>query len=305
MADTTSDIIIIGAGITGLNAAKQAATQGLTVTGIEGALFGGLVANVNELDGLDMPSPLSGYRMASRLRVELTRLGVANISETAQAIARRGDLLEVTTDKGSHEARAVIIASGASLRRLDIPGEEPLTNKGVSHCVDCDAPLHKGRDVAIVGGGDSALQSALVAARHCERVHLVHRRDRFRAKAHLVERIAGLSNVIVHFNTVAEAVLGDDLVTGIRLRDLGNERTEDIACTGVFAYVGLVPNVAFAPASIARDGNGALVTDASLGTAMPGVLAAGAARAGYAGMLTDAAREGQAAADHARELIAA
>jgi thioredoxin reductase (NADPH) len=300
MAETSSDLIVIGAGITGLNAAKRAATLGLSVLGLEAALFGGLVANVNELDGVD--APVSGYRMASRLRVELSRLGVANRNETVRSLDRRGDMIEVRTDDALHEARAVVIASGAALKRLGIPGEERLTGKGVSHCVDCDAPLHKGGAISIVGGGDSALQSAIVAARHCERVHLLHRRDAFSAKAHLAQRALALSNIVVHYGAVAEEVLGDEAVTGLRMRDSGGAR--DIACTGVFAYVGLAPNVGFAPDSIARDDHGALRTDASLRTSMPGVFAAGAARSGYAGMLVDAMHDGQAAADNAREFAA-
>jgi thioredoxin reductase (NADPH) len=147
------------------------------------------------------------------------------------------------------------------------------------------------------------LQSAIVAARHCERVHLVHRRDAFRAKAHLVERALALANVVVHYAAVAEEVLGEEMVTGLRIRNAAG--IADIACTGVFAYVGLTPSVGFAPASIARDEQGALRTDASFRTSLPGVFAAGAARAGYAGMLMDAMREGQAAADQVRELVAA
>jgi thioredoxin reductase (NADPH) len=305
MPATTSDILVIGAGIAGLNAACHAASQGLAVTGLEAAMFGGLVANVNELDGVDAPTPLSGYRMASRLRIELTRRGVASLSETVLAINPRGSLLEVVTDAGTHEARAVIIASGASLRKLGIPGEERLAGKGVSHCVDCDAPLHKGGTVAIVGGGDAALQGAIVAARHCERVYLVHRRERVRAKQHLVDRVASLPNVDMHFNRIATAVAGEEFVTGLRVRDVGGGGEQEIACTGVFAYVGLSPNAAFVPPSISRDASGALITDGSFLTSMPGVLAVGAVRSGYAGMLTDAAREGRAAADHARELIGA
>ena len=201
MPDSKFDIIVIGAGITGLTAAKHAAQSGLATASIEALLFGGLVININELDGEPHGS---GSELASNLMMEVSDLGVANLSETVTALACDGDSLSVVTDAGRHRARAVIIASGAQLKRLGIPGEAEFENRGVSQCADCDGPMYKDQDVVVVGGGDSALQEALVLAGFCKRVHLVHRGTKFRARRHLVDAVAARNNIHPVWNTVAE-----------------------------------------------------------------------------------------------------
>ncbi len=293
MSDTKFDVIVIGAGVTGLTAAKLAAQSGLAVANIEALLFGGLVININELDGEPHGS---GTDLASNLMMEVSDLGVASLSETVTALERDGDVLSVVTDAGRHRARAVIVASGARLKRLGIPGEAEFENRGVSQCADCDGPMFKGEDVVVVGGGDSALQEALVLANFCRRVHLVHRGTQFRARRHLVDAIAAHNNIQPVWNAVAEEVLGAQMVTKVRVRSVGNGATTEIPCTGFFAYVGLAPNCEFAPPEIKRDANGCLTVDSSLHTAMDGVFAAGAVRAGYGGMLTDAMADAQTAA---------
>ncbi|MEK7877888.1 MAG: FAD-dependent oxidoreductase [Pseudomonadota bacterium] len=293
MPDSKFDVIVIGAGITGLTAAKLAAQSGLSAANIEALLFGGLVININELDGEPHGS---GTELASTLMMEVSDLGVANLSETVTALARDGDSLSVVTDAGRHRARAVIIASGAQLKRLGIPGEAEFENRGVSQCADCDGPMYKDQDVVVVGGGDSALQEALVLAGFCKRVHLVHRGTKFRARQHLVDAVAARNNIQPVWNTVAEEVLGAEMVTGVRMRNVANGAKTEVPCTGLFAYIGLEPRCEFAPREIQRDANGCLMTDASLQTAMTGVYAAGAVRAGYGGLLTHAIADGIAAA---------
>ncbi len=293
MADSHYDVIVIGAGITGLTAAKHAVQSGLTTANIEALMFGGLVLNVNELDG---ETHGSGTDLASNLMMEISDLGVTNLSETVTAIARAGDQLSVTTDAGTHRARAVIVASGAKLKRLGIPGEAEFEYKGVSQCADCDGPMCKDQDVVVVGGGDSALQEALVLANFCARVHLVHRGKQFRARRSLVDAIAARSNIAPVWGSVVEEILGGAVVEKVRVRNVASNAASEIACSGFFAYIGLAPACEFVPAEVARDASGALVTDAALQTALAGLYAAGAVRAGYGGLLTHAVAEGRAAA---------
>ena len=292
MADSNFDVIVIGAGITGLTAAKQVVQSGLKVANIEALMFGGLVVNINELDGEPAGS---GTDFASNLMMEISDLGVENLSETVSTITNDGKQFTITTDAGTHRARAVIIASGAKLKRLGIPGEAEFEYKGVSQCADCDGPMYKDEEVVVVGGGDSALQEALVLAEFCKRVHLVHRSAKFRAQQHLVDALAQHANISPVLNSVAEEILGSAMVEKVRVRDTAANKANDIACAGFFAYIGLQPTCDFAPAELARDAGGFLVTDAAMKTTIPGLYAAGAVRAGYGGLLTHAIAEGTAA----------
>lgn len=294
------DLIVIGTGITGLAAARQAAQSGLSTATIEAMFFGGLVTNINELDGEIQGS---GSDVSAGMMMEVARLGVKNITASATAIAWEGEVLVVNSDAGEHRARAIVIASGARLKRLGIPGEAEFEENGVSHCADCDGPFYKNKEVVVAGGGDSALQEALVLAEFAHRVHLVHRGERFRARQHFVDRIATRTNICVQLRTRVEAVLGDQSVSAVRLRDVDGDR--EIACSGFFAYVGLAPASEFVPHAVLRDPGGFLITDADLRTAMSGVFAAGAVRAGYGGMLTHALAEGVAAAKSAAALLGA
>lgn len=288
------DLIVIGTGITGLAAARQACQLGLSTATIESHFFGGLVINVNHLDGAIEGS---GSDVAANMMMEVSDLGAASINAAVSSIEREGELFAVHSDDGVHRARAVIIASGARLRRLGVPGEADLIDLGVSQCADCDGPMYKNKDVVVVGGGDSALQEATVLAGYTRHVHLVHRGANFRARQDLVDRLAGNGNISILWSTQVDAVLGSQGVEGVRVRQAGaDSASREIACAGFFAYIGLEPACDFAPSATLRDAAGFLMTDAGLQTAMPGIYAAGAVRSGYGGMLTHANAEGMAAA---------
>jgi thioredoxin reductase (NADPH) len=289
MSETTShDVLVIGAGVAGLSAAREALRAGLSVAYLEAQMFGGLILNVNELDGAITGN---GAEFASNLMAEVAELGGENLEGVAAGVDRERDALVVTSDAGRHQARAVIVASGAALKKLGVPGEAELEHKGVSHCADCDGPMFQGQEVAVVGGGDSALQSALVLAKYCDRVHLIHRGDAFRAKPQFIEAVQAAGNIAVRMGGTVSEVLGTDGVEGARLGD-----GEVIPCSGFFAFVGLQPNSDFLPAGVRRDERGALVTSPGFESSMPGVYAAGAVRAGCGPMIEDAIAEGEAAA---------
>lgn len=294
------DVLVIGTGIAGLSAARQALQSGLSTATMEALFDGGLVTNINHLDGEVQGS---GSDLASGLSMEISDLGVEGISATAQSISRDGDGIVVHSDAGSHRARVVVVASGATLRRLGVPGEAEFEGKGVSQCANCDGPFFMDQEVVVVGGGDSALQEALALTAYAKRVHLVHRGTAFRAKRHFVDQVAAHAKVSIHWGTRVEAVLGEQSVNAVRMqRDDGGFATE-IPCSGFFAYVGLEPACAFMPEAVPRDAGGCLVTGPGLQTAMPGVFAAGAVRSGYGGLLTHALAEGVSAAESARMAI--
>jgi len=291
MSDSNFDVIVIGTGIAGLAAAKIAAQKGLRTASAEKLLFGGLVVNINELDG---EIEGSGTDYASNLMMETSDLGVESLSETVSAIAKNGDRFTVTTDAGTHSARAVIVASGAKLKRLGVPGEADFEHRGVSQCADCDGPMYKDEEVVVVGGGDSALQEALVLAHFCKRVNLVHRSAAFSAKQSLIDAVAAQPVIQTLWNTTVEAIEGDDMVRKVRVKG-ADGKTTDLAANGVFAYIGLEPNSDFVPAEIKRDDGGRVITDDTLQTTLPGVFAAGVVRAGCGGDLIDALRDGEKA----------
>jgi thioredoxin reductase (NADPH) len=287
------DLIIAGAGVTGLAAALQARADGLSVALLESTIFGGLVVNVNELDG--EPGG-SGAELAARMARDAARAGVVHVSAAVAGVEpAEGGLLRVASDDAPRLARAVLAATGARLRRLGVPGEAELADRGVSGCADCDGPLYAGRTVVVVGGGDAAMQEARVLAEHCAEVVVLLRGERPRARGELVDALAACANVRLRPRTTVEAILGADEVTGVRLRGPDGASAE-LACAAVFAYVGLEPASGWLPKAVERDALGAARTDASFATAVPGLYAAGAVRAGYRGRLADAIAEGRAAA---------
>jgi thioredoxin reductase (NADPH) len=292
MAQTTYDLIVIGEGISGLTCAGHAVRAGLKVATLEANLFGGLVLNVNELHGY--PGAESGTDLASGLMQANAEAGVTSIQEPVTAIRSSGQEFEVAAG-GTYGARQVVIASGARLKKLGVPGEKEFEGRGVSSCADCDAPMFQNEEVVVVGGGDSALQEALVLAKFCRKVHIVHHGSRFRAQKHFTDHAAAEPKISIIRNTTVEAILGAKMVEKVRLKRDG--KAEEIAAAGVFAYVGLEPNAAFAPSGIGRDERGFLVANDACETRVAGIWAVGAVRAGYSGLLIDAALEARKVAE--------
>ena len=290
------DVLVIGGGLAGLTAARLAAERGLSVAALdEGGHMGGLVMNVGRVDGFPAADGASGVELAAAALEALVEHGVEIIPESATAITFDGDGKTVITESGRHAARTLVLASGARLRALDVPGEAALFGRGVSQCADCDGGFFAGQHVVVVGGGDSALQEALHLADYAERITVVTRGDALRAKQGYIAQATANPKFAFRLSTKVQEILGGDTVEGVRIGPSGGGATEDIACAGVFVFVGLEPNVGYLPAAIARDAAGHVVTDAAFRTTVPGVYAVGAVRAGYSGQLASAVEEAAAA----------
>ncbi|MES2561245.1 MAG: FAD-dependent oxidoreductase [Pseudomonadota bacterium] len=290
------DVVVIGGGIGGLTAAWYTARRGLPTALLEASgMVGGQVATVNVLDDYPVVGPISGVELASTLAEKLDHSAVELSYEPVSNIKTSDGLLVVSTDKRTLRTRRVIAASGAKLRTLHAAGAETLTGKGVSQCAHCDGHFFKGEDVVVVGGGDAALQEALVLAPLCRTVTVVAR-SHLRAKQFYVERASSASNLKFVWDSEVEAVLGKDAVNGVRLRKRKTGEITEIACAGVFPFIGVEPNAQFLPASVRCDESGRVLTDAHMRTADPAIFAIGALRSGYSGELTSAAGEAAVAA---------
>jgi thioredoxin reductase (NADPH) len=226
------------------------------------------------------------------------------LGANVKAIEPAGDNIKVTTDAGEHSARAVVIASGAHMKRLGVPGEEAFDHRGVSQCADCDGPMFQGEHVVVVGGGDAAFQETLALSQYVGQITVLMRGAAARARPELAQRVQQLENVAFRTGVTVEAIEGNDTVDGVTVRTASGE-PERIDCAGVFVFVGLTPNSEIAPAGVSCDAQGAIETDASMQTAVPGVYAVGAVRAGYSGKLVDAVREAKEAAESAARRLRA
>jgi thioredoxin reductase (NADPH) len=289
------DVIIIGEGIAGLTAAGLLAKKGFSTASFEQQLFGGLVLNINELDPAPAGGEAGGAALASEMTGANADAGVTSFSEEVAALAPADGGYAVTTAAGSYHARQVIVASGAKLKALGVRGETEFEGRGVSKCADCDGPMFQNETVAVIGGGDSALQEAGVLTHYCGKVLLIHRGTTFRAQPRFIEQVQANPKIEVRFGCTVEAVLGDKMVEKIRVNT--GSGSEELAVAGVFPYVGLEPNTAFVPAAVKRDATGRLVTGDTLETALPGLWAAGAVRSGCGGSLEDAMRDAKRAAE--------
>jgi thioredoxin reductase (NADPH) len=299
MSSAIFDVLVIGEGVSGLAAAGALARHGLRTATLEAQLFGGLVINVNELEPGPAGRQVSGAEFASELMQANADLGVISIQEPATAISAAGELKRVATASADYRAHQVVIASGARLKKLGVPGETEFEGRGVSQCADCDGPMYQNEDVVVVGGGDSALQEALVLARYCRKVHLVHRGTSFRAQRYFLDRVQANDRIVPLWNATVEAISGGKMVEKVSIRraDAG---VESLPCAGVFAYIGLAPNTDFLPAEIVRDEAGFVITSDARETAVPGIWAAGAVRSGCGGSLDDAIADAYATADGVR-----
>jgi thioredoxin reductase (NADPH) len=296
--DTAFDIVVAGSGIAGLTAALTAARLGRKTLILTGDLLGGQLLSINRIDGFPgFPDGVAGYDLCPITQEQAQGAGAEMASSELARLAPGDEGWRIGTSAGEElTARALILATGAGLKTLGVPGEERLRGKGVSHCASCDAPLLKGRVVGVVGGGDSAAQEALTLAEAAARVVMFQRGDGLTAQAAYRERILAQSKIELRCNTEVEEILGETQVTGIRVRDRSDGAAGNLELAGVFVYIGLQPNSAAVEGVVPLDTSGAILTDGAMRTTLRGICAAGAVRSGWPGRAANSAGEGAAAA---------
>jgi thioredoxin reductase (NADPH) len=297
----TCEVAVIGAGLAGLAAARHAARMGRLVTLFEASgLFGGLVATIDEVEGLSVPGKFSGQVLAMHLLEDARKVGVQVIDVGIAKLELAKRLTLTDQNNKIYHPEAIIIASGASLRKLGVPREDEFHGRGVSRCATCDGGFFRGQDVVVVGGGDGAVQEALLLTKTSRRVIMVCR-SQMRAKREAIDKLAARENVGFVWDSEVSAILGEDGVSGVRLRNVKDDTRSEIECSGLFPFIGVVPNTDFVPAPLLT-ATGHIKTGPGLATSDPRVLAIGAVRADYGGNIVQAMAEGVGAAQSVQGL---
>lgn len=270
------DLIIIGSGPAGLSAAVYGKRAGLNLLVIEEKpMSGGQILNTYEVDNyLGMPG-INGFDMGMEFRKHADKLGVSFLEAKVTAVNDGGAVKKVCAGEEVLETRTVLLATGAEHAGLGVPGEEALSGMGVSYCATCDGAFFKGRTVAVVGGGDVALEDAIYLARTCEKVYLIHRRDELRGAGILQEELKALPNVkILYHHTVTE-IQGEDMVESLNIRNVANGEERKLPVSGVFIAVGIHPNTELLKGMVDMEEAGYVVAGEDGVTTTPGIFVAG------------------------------
>lgn len=290
------DVAVVGGGIAGLTAALHAARRGLATALVEtGITYGGQIATVNVLEDWPATGITSGVELAAALAGQVSAQGVRIFHGRVEQVVANEELFRVKAGAYDLRARRVIAASGAKLKSLRVPGEIALSGKGVSQCAYCDGSFFRAQDVVVIGGGDAALQQALVLSELCRSVTIMVRSSALRARRAYIHRVCGAINVYFMWDTEVEAIAGDGTVSGLQLRDVKTGVKTVHACSGVFPFIGVQPDAGFLPAAVTRDNSGHILTDERFCSSVPGLFAIGAVRSGYSGDLASAAGEAASA----------
>lgn len=297
------DLLIIGSGPAGLSAAVYAKRAGLETLVIEkNYMSGGQVLNTYEVDNyLGLPG-INGFDMGMQFRAHADKLEV-EFAEGEVTGLDNGEVKTVHTTTGAYEAHTVILAMGAEHAKLEVPGEERLSGRGVSYCATCDGAFFKGKDVAVVGGGDVALEDAAFLARYCNKVYVIHRRDEFRGAKILQKQLEALDNVEILYSHTVEEICGEEQVERLKLQSKKDGTVKDLPVAGVFIAVGMLPNTKWLPDWIATDERGYIRAGEEGLTSVPGIFVAGDARTKALRQIITAVADGANAAISAASYI--
>ena len=294
---STYDIIIIGGGAAGFTAGLYAARDRCTALVVERFSAGGQVLNCEHIENYPgFPDGIAGYSLGPTLQQQAANMGVEMKLAEVQSLRLEGDTKVLQTDDGELHTKAVIIACGSSFTKLGVPGEEEFVGKGVSHCASCDGSFFMNEPVAVIGGGDAALDEGIHLTQYVSQVTVIHRRDQLRACSLLQERARANEKLQFRWNTVVRAIEGDSGVQRLQLEDVKTGERSQLDVTGAFIFAGLTPNTEFLKDVVPLNESGHVVTDLWMRTSVPGVCAAGDVRADSSRQLIAAAGDGATAA---------
>ncbi len=302
----TYDLVIIGGGPAGLTAYLYAARARLRTLLLEKLSPGGQVLTIDFIENYPgFPDGIRGWELIERLVAQVEKLGLEKLNAEVRSLVLEDNWKIITLADGqSLKTKAVIVATGASPRRLGIPGEQELVGKGVSYCATCDGPFFTDQIVAVVGGGNTAVQEAIFLTKFAKKVYLIHRRDQLRAQKILQERALANEKIEFIWNTVVKEVIGKDYVEAVRLLNRVTGEEKLLPVDGLFIFVGLTPQTSFLEGLLKLDEKGFIVTDAEMRTNVPGIFAAGDVRSKACRQIITAAGDGAVAACMVEHYIA-
>ena len=299
------DIGIIGGGTAGLTAAIYGQRAGKRTVIIEQMNFGGQITSSHKVENYPGIASISGSEYSMNLLDQAMKLGTETVMEKVTGVRDEGEVKVIETTGKEYPCKTVIIATGVTHRHMGIEKEIKLTGSGVSYCATCDGAFFKGRDVAVIGGGNTALQDAEFLSNYCNKVYLVHRRDEFRGDASLVEVLRGKENVEFVLSATVKDILGDFMVEGLLLNDKKTSEEIKLDVSGVFVAIGQIPQNETFSELVKLDSQGFILASEDCMTSHPGIFAAGDCRTKEVRQLTTAAADGPVAALAACKYITA
>ena len=303
MYDNLYDTIIIGGGPAGLTAALYCARSSIKTLIIEGEGYGGQIASSPRVENYPGYKVISGNELTAQLFDQAMEFGAETEYATVEKIVKQDNIFVVTADGTDYATKTVIIATGVKKRKLGLPNEEDLNGEGVSYCATCDGAFYKGSDVAVVGGGSTALTDVIFLAKYCRKVYLVHRRSEFRGEVRLVKLLQELPNVEFVLDSTVDSLIGESSLEAIEVKNVRDGAIRRLDVKGVFVAVGQVADNGIFKDIIKLDDSGYVIAGEDCLTSQPGIFVAGDCRTKSVRQLTTATSDGTVAAISACEYV--
>jgi len=306
-ADEVYDLVIVGGGPAGFTAGLYAARSRLKTLLVERLGFGGQLLTYEKVDNYPgFPEGISAFALTELFSAQAFRFGLESRNAEVIGLDLTNSVKTIHLADGQLQARTLIVATGCAPNKLGVPGEAELIGRGVSYCAVCDGPFFRDQDVAVIGGGDTAIEEAIYLTKFARKVIVIHRRDSLRAVRVVQEQAFHNEKIQFRWNTLVTEIRGDQQgVDGALLKDVETQKTEHLPVSGVFVFVGMQPNTGFLPADLERDKAGFLVTDQEMACSVPGVFAAGDVRSKSLRQIATAVGDGATAAYNAERYLEA